>query len=143
LGPRELATLPVFGPPACQATDTALCLNSARFEITGEWRDFAGRTGAAHAVRPEQGRAGLSDSGLLWFFRPDNHEVLVKVLNGCQLNGHYWVFVSAATTVEYELVVRDVESGATRSYPKALGTVPRLTADTTAFPCEIQGPPHS
>ena len=133
---RAITTLTVLPPPACAATDSSLCLNNGRFAVSGEWRDFAGRTGAAHAVPPERGRAGLTDSGLLWFFRPENHEVLVKVLAGCQVNLHYWVFISAATTVEYELVVEDVAHGNTRRYAKALGTTPRLTVDVNAFPCD-------
>jgi hypothetical protein len=124
---RAITTLTVLPPPACAATDSSLCLNNGRFAV---------RTVAAHAVPPERGRAGLTDSGLLWFFRPENHEVLVKVLAGCQVNGQYWVFISAATTVEYELVIEDVAHGNTREYTKALGTTPRLTADVNAFPCD-------
>ncbi len=40
-----------------------------------------------------------NESGLFWFFDDDNWEMLVKVLDGCGTNGHFWVFLAAATDV--------------------------------------------
>ncbi len=38
--------------------------------------------------------------------------MLVKVLDGCAINGHFWVFSAAATDVEYTLTVKDRANGA-------------------------------
>lgn len=125
--------LVVKAPPVCRATETSLCLGGSRFEVTGEWTDFAGNQGTAKAV-PDDFK-GLGNFGVLWFFDQDNPEMVVKVLNGCSNNGYYWVFLSPASTVEYRITVRDVVTGQEKVYGKALNVVPRLTADTRAFPC--------
>ena len=119
--------------PLCEATDTSLCLGNGRFEVTGEWTDFESHHGVAHAA-PDDFK-GLGNYGVLWFFSADNPEMAVKVLNGCSFNGHYWVFLSPASTVEYHITVRDVVTGQQKTYSNALGHVPSLTADTSAFPC--------
>jgi hypothetical protein len=79
-----------------------LCLQGRRFEVTTRWRDFAGNTGVG------QGIALGDDSGWFWFFYPGNVELVVKVLDGRPVNGHFWVFYGALTNVEYELTVRHV-----------------------------------
>ena len=33
--------------------------------------------------------------------------MLVKIVDGCAINGHWWVFGSAATDLRYQLVVDD------------------------------------
>ena len=47
-------------------------------------------------------------SGLLYFFDRDNVEVLVKVLDGCGINGHRWVFVAPVTNLAFRLAVREL-----------------------------------
>ncbi len=44
-----------------------------------------------------------SDSALFYFFCTDNWELLVKVLDGCAINGHLWVYAAASTDVGYTL----------------------------------------
>lgn len=129
----ERAFLEVKAPPVCRATETSLCLGGSRFEVTGNWRDFAGNQGVAKAV-PDDFK-GLGNFGILWFFSQDNPEMAVKVLDGCSYNGYYWVFLSPASTVEYQITVRDVRTGQTKIYGNPLGNVPSLTADTRAFAC--------
>jgi hypothetical protein len=124
--------LEVQEPPVCVVTATSLCLGG-RFEVTGDWTDFAQRSGPMQALA--DGFHGLGDWGVLWFFSPENPELVVKALDGCAVNGHHWIFVSPASTVEYLVQVRDVRSGAVRTYANALGALPELFADTEAFPC--------
>ena len=114
----------------CTAGATTLCLNRERFAVRVGWRDFDDVTGPGR-VAP----AGSDDSGLFWFFDPDNWEVLVKVLDGCAINQHFWVFAAATTDVEYTLRVTDTESGVERSYFNTLGTRAAAITDTGAFPC--------
>ena len=45
------------------------------------------------------------DSAVFYFFNPDNAEVLVKVLNGCAINGHWWVYSAPATDLRYRVAV--------------------------------------
>ena len=58
---------------------------------------------------------------------------MVKVLDGCALNGHHWVFAAATTTVEYTLTVTDTRTGETRVYHNPLGTPAVAIADTSAL----------
>lgn len=112
---------------ACTDVDT-LCLNESRFEVEVEWTDFAGENGIGQVVP-----FSSDDSGLFYFFDADNWELLVKVLRGCNLNDHYWVFSAATTDVEYTLRVTDTLTGQTRSYFNPLGTAAEAVTDVTAF----------
>lgn len=124
--------LEVKEPPVCAVTETSLCLGG-RFEVTGDWIDFAGGQGLAKVVPDDFG--GLGNFGVLWFFSQDNPEMVVKVLDGCSFNGYYWVFLSPASTVEYHISVRDVRTGQVKLYGSPLGRLPSLIADTRAFSC--------
>ena len=39
------------------------------------------------------------------FFSPDNVEVVVKVLDGCSRNGHFWVYAAGLTDLRWRLQV--------------------------------------
>lgn len=119
-------------PFDCMPDDTTLCLRDGRFRVTATWRDFSGGTGVGHVVSTAVG-AGSGDSGLMWFFDPDNWELLVKVLDGCPVTGRFWVFAAATTNVEYELRVEDSRTGDERTYRNPLGERSRAITDTAAF----------
>ncbi|MCP4654979.1 MAG: hypothetical protein GY856_06115 [bacterium] len=112
----------------CTPGATAMCLNDGRFRVEVSWREFTGSTGAGKVVP-----GGGDDSGLFWFFAGDNWEMLVKVLDGCAVNDHYWVFAAATTNVEYNLRVTDTASGRASSYFNALGVSSPAITDTFAF----------
>ncbi len=112
---------------ACSTTDTTLCLNQNRFEITVEWRDFGNRTGVGNAVQL------TSDTGFFWFFKDTNVEVVIKVLNGTSINQHYWVFYGALSNVEYTIRVTDTETGFVKTYFNPLRNFASV-GDTTAIP---------
>ncbi len=114
----------------CVPAEHRLCLQGGRFAVEGEWTTPAGDSGP---VRAAAGRTG--DSGLLWFFRESNWEVMVKVLAGCPVNDRWWVFTSASTNVGYRLTVRDLAAGAERVYESPAGTVAEAVTDTAAFEC--------
>lgn len=120
-------------PAACMDDGSRLCLSGGRFEVRVDWRDATGNTGV--------GRRAVSapDSGLFWFFHPDNWELMVKVIDACDVTNSFWVFAAASTDVEYVLRVTDTESGETRVYTNPLGrTAPAIT-DTSAFrTCETR-----
>ncbi len=49
-----------------------------------------------------------ANASLFYFFEPNNPEMLLKVLNGCSVNGHWWVYGSAATDLPYTIRLRDL-----------------------------------
>ena len=112
----------------CTPGETNLCLNQGRFRIEVDWREFQGGTGPGRTVS-----FATDDSGLFWFFRDANWEQLVKVIDGCAMNGRYWVFAAAPTNVEYTLRVTDTESGDMVEYFNPLGRPAKAIGDTDAF----------
>lgn len=75
-----------------------------------------------------------SQSGLLYFFDRDNVEVLIKVLDGCALNGHRWVFVAPVTDLAFNLFV-DGPGGERWTHTNRLGQTAEARRDTSAFAC--------
>lgn len=112
---------------SCTPSATRLCLRSGRFEVEVDWRTPQGNEGEGHAV------ALTSDTGYFWFFNAANVEMLLKVLNGCGLNGHYWVFAGGLTNVRADITVRDTSTGAVRTYANPQGTPFQPLQDTSAF----------
>ncbi len=112
----------------CQPSDTRLCLREGRFAVEATWRAPSGLVGAARATE-----ARTADAGLLWFFRDSNWELQVKVLDGCAVNGRYWVFAAGTTNVEYDLTVTDLSTGQQASYHNPLGRTAVTITDTGAL----------
>ena len=74
-----------------------------------------------------------AESGDFWFFEPANIEIVVKVLDGCANNGHYWFFAAGLTDVEVTTTVRDRRSGARKTWTNPQGTLFEPIAETEAF----------
>ena len=127
--PREpdqrLSVAPADG---CTPGPQSLCLLDGDFEVTLTWRDPAGNTGSG-SLTP----ARSDTSGALWFFAPDNWEMLIKVIDGCALNDRFWVFAASPTDVETRLRVRHVASGEVLEYFNPLGQTSAPITDTRAF----------
>jgi len=106
---------------------SALCLNHGRFKVRVTWEVVSqGTNGVATPVPLAE------DSGSVWFFSPNNLELLIKVVDGRAFNGHFWVFYGALSDVAYTVTVTDTTTGAVRTYVNAQGTV-ASRADTAAF----------
>ena len=73
-------------------------------------------------------------SALLYFFDPNNVEVLIKVLDGCGVNGHRWVFVAPVTDLAFNLYVES-PAGERWIHRNRLGQTADAAGDTSAFPC--------
>ena len=86
---------------ACVESSTVLCLHEGRYEVKVEFT-ANDETKPARVARPR-----TDDSGLFYFFEPNNWEMLLKVLDACEVNGHHWVFAATASDVGIRLVVRD------------------------------------
>jgi hypothetical protein len=113
----------------CVASSTRLCLNEARFQIEVAWTTATGSQGSGRAIPL------TADTGYFWFFNPANVELVVKVINGCGLGGHYWVFAGGLTDVNTRITVTDVQTGAVKHYNNPQGTAFRPVQDTSAFDC--------
>ena len=118
-------------PGGCLPSDTRLCLDDGRFAVEAQWATPSGAAGSARVAS-----ARTHESGLFWFFEPDNWELQVKVLDGCGLTGHFWVFAAASTNVEYTLTVTDlVAGGAPAVYHHPGGPPAPAINDVEALPC--------
>ena len=139
----EISGVPDDWRGRCRGGLRYLCLRDRRFEVRTHWSnpDVAGELGNGGAVE-----VGISDeSGLFWFFDPANVELVVKVLDGREINGAHWVFFGALSDVEYWLTVRDTATGAARTYhnaPKEMCGQSDLTAFEGAPP-EASGSPST
>lgn len=78
-------------------------------------------------------RFGSTDSGFFWFFNSKNFEVLIKVLNGCPVNGHWWVFFAGTTNQAHRIRVVDLQTLQIKTYIRGLGPPSPAETDTLAF----------
>ena len=75
-------------------------------------------------------------SGLLYFFEPNNAEVLIKVLDGCAFNGYRWVFVAPVTDLAFNLtVVSPNPDEEPWVHSNRLSQTASPKSDTSAFAC--------
>jgi hypothetical protein len=126
----------IFAPIRCAAGTDLLCLGpGGRFEASVAWKNPGnGDTGAGHSV-PLTG-----DTGSFWFFGDQNLELMVKILDGSEVNGQFWVYGGALSNVEYTLTVTDTLTRAVRTYHNPAGQFASL-ADIEAFFTPILDPP--
>lgn len=131
-GPPTILRCGDLDLPAPSETDTTfLGLHDGRFTARVEWSLPSGATGSGTVV-PD---SVTSEGGLFSFFGPENPELLVKVLDGCASNGHFWVLGAAATNVRFVLQITDSVTGASWRHENAANTLAPAFADTRAFPC--------
>ncbi|MEM6701696.1 MAG: Calx-beta domain-containing protein [Acidobacteriota bacterium] len=136
-GVFETTFSPEIAPFVCASDATGVCLNNQRFRVTAGWQDFEGTNGDGQAV-------GLtSDTGYFWFFDEANVEVVVKVLDACAVNNHYWVFAAGLTNTEVNLQVDDSVAGLSKTYFNRLNNDFTPVLDTSAFAtCDVSGRPE-
>lgn len=126
---RDILVLASDPAGTCEPDRGTLCLRDSRYMIrVTSWTDD-GRSGAGSVAY-----AGTNDSGLFWFFDRQNWEVLVKVLDGCALNGHVWVFGASTTDLGYVIHVTDTVTGTFKEYRNEPGRPAAAITDPTAFP---------
>jgi len=73
-------------------------------------------------------------SGLMYFFDRNNAEVLIKVLNGCGVNGKRWVFVAPVTDLAFNLTVQSPD-GTVWQHTNPYQLTALAKSDTAAFDC--------
>jgi hypothetical protein len=116
---------PAGGVP-CVAGATALCLAGARFQVAIAFTGAAGVQGSGNAVPL------TSDTGYFWFFDAGNVEVVLKVIDGRAVNGHWWVFYGSLSSIAYTITVTDTATGEVKTYTNPAGRLASV-ADTSAF----------
>jgi len=119
---------------ACVPGANILCLNSARFSVSVEWKDFSGNTGSGKAIPL------TADTGYFWFFTDTNVELVVKVLDARVINGHFWVFYGALSNVEYRITVIDTVTLEQKTYSNPSGEF-GSAGDTLAFAASVGSTP--
>ena len=115
---------------SCTPTAHTLCLNDHRFAVTASFTDVPQGLPVQATAVPLTG-----DTGYFWFFDPANVELVVKVLDGCAVNGRFWAFAGGLTNVNVLLQVTDTRTGVTQPYSNALGSPFQPVQDASAFPC--------
>ncbi len=112
---------------SCVPDATTLCLSGGRFEVSAT---FASWTGGA---TPAFAESLTAESGMFWFFAPDNLELFVKIVDACVEFDRYWMFAAGLTNLEVELTVRDRWADQEEVYPNPLGNAFELIRDTSSF----------
>ncbi|MEM7355207.1 MAG: CHRD domain-containing protein, partial [Acidobacteriota bacterium] len=110
----------------CFAGPDSLCLNDQRFQVEVDWQT-AGENGIGKSIEVRE------DTGLFYFFSEPNIELAVKVLDGCDINGYYWVFAGGLTDQGVDITVTDTLTGQVQTYSNELGTAFEPIRDTSAF----------
>jgi len=106
----------------------SLYLNGARFAIRALWT-----SGSAGTSGDGIGVPLSTDTGTFWFFSPTNTEVVVKVLDACTVDGHFWIFASGLTNLGVQLTVTDLQTGTTKTYENTDGSPFQPIQDFATF----------
>lgn len=138
-----LAMAELYGTAGvCEASETTLCLpgeslDEPRFSVTVDVDTDVGPGFEGPATALSLDSLGVDRGGLFWFFNPTNPELLVKILDGCNATGHWWVFLSAGTNVRFDVTITDARDGTvvwTHTNPDGQAAVP--VTNTRAFVCD-------
>ena len=128
---------PDSGP--CIPSATTLCIddqpNDRRWQLTVTYNTSQGGSRSGNGDAISLNSLGVAQGGLFWFFDPTNPEMLVKVINACGFNQHFWVFSASTTNVGFNLVVRDTRTGISKGYGNGDGHTAAPVQDVTAFAC--------
>lgn len=123
----------------CAPGPTTLCIDQnagdRRFMIQTSYHtsEGGGRSGAGTAIALSS--LGITDGGLFWFFGATNPEMLIKIIDGCSLTSHFWVFYAATTNVGFTVTVTDTTSGHQAVYENPDQTAAPPVQDSSALSC--------
>ena len=128
LSPGSATRLAAGATTDCEPSGAALTLRGG-YSVSMCYETAQGATGDARDWGLDS-----SQSGLLYFFDRNNAEVLIKVLDGCGVNGHFWVFVAPVTDLAFNLEVSS-PGGEAWTHRNRLGQTADAASDVSAFPC--------
>lgn len=84
-----------------------------RFEVEVEWHDPRSGDRGVGCPLPD---LSTGETGFLWFFQPENIELVIKILDGRVINDHFWLFWGGLSDVEYTIRVTDTSEGTETTY---------------------------
>jgi len=112
----------------CVPDGDTLCLGAGgRFRVEASWTDFEDNTGVGQRAMLQTGRTGS-----MWFFAPDNVELVTKLIDGRQNNGNFWFFYASLSNVQFEIEVTDTDTALSTTYVNPAGSFGSV-GDTDAF----------
>lgn len=114
------------------ACPRAAALLHDRFEVTVLWK----RTLRSGIEQEGNGKAVPIAPNTAWFYfaRPDNPQLLVKIVNACGLPiPRYWVLAGGVTNQEVWITVTDTRRGVSKTYRNAPGVPFETVLDTDAL----------
>jgi hypothetical protein len=112
-----------------------VCLRDGRFEFTGTWTDFANPPNTKPLiwtpVEDINATAGFQTN-------PTGIQIVMRVANGCNLTGTWWIWLGGFTDAGWNITVRDTITGKQRTFSKSrqAGVFPTTTRDSTTFTCD-------
>jgi VWFA-related protein len=114
------------GGGTCKSSSTALCLAGKRFQVEATWKDARGKVSTAKAT-------ALSANTGYFSFVGSSLDLVVKVVDGVSVNGHFWAFYGGLASPEYTVKITDPATGAVMTFVNPQG---RFTSggDTTTLP---------
>ncbi|MBZ0112690.1 MAG: hypothetical protein K8J08_09525, partial [Thermoanaerobaculia bacterium] len=116
----------------CVPDTHRLCMLDDRFALTLQATSQLGlHTGTA--------LPSSDDDGAFYLFEDSNYEIVVKMIDGRDYNGAFWVFYGPLTSLNFDLEVVDTSTGIHKTF-KQRGGQPVSHYDTYAFPT-VGGPP--
>lgn len=119
----QVSTAPLGDDGQCRPTDHMACLG--RFGVEAQGTD-------GEASAPGTAIAAEEDAATFWFFEPAHNELIVKVINGCSINGRFWVFAAGLTQVDVVITVTDTTTGVPKAYQR-VRPPSGMVMDTEAF----------
>lgn len=108
-----------------------LSLLGGRFDVEVAWSDALGGSGVGTGVKLSD------DTGYFWFTDETLVEIPIKVLDGTNINGNFWVFLTGLTDDAFTVTVTDTQTSAVKEYTNALGELTSVS-DIAAFPMETK-----
>jgi len=123
----------------CSPNATTLCIDQnsgdGRFKIQVSYHTTqgGGLSGSGDAIPLSS--MGVTQGGLFWFFAASNPEMLIKILDGCAITQHFWVFFAATTNVGFTVTVTDTMTGHQAFYDNADLHAALPVQDTMALSC--------
>lgn len=130
--PPPETTPAIEGGSGCVISFANLCLAERRFSVEVAVPDPSGVPGVPGVPLLGVAVPLTSEAGSFWVFTPNNLEIIVKVVDGRAVNGHFWIFIGGLSDLEYRVRVIDNLSLKLKDYVNTPGVVASV-ADTSTF----------
>ena len=117
---------PVQPAVECVSSATEICA-LGRFLIRAEWSHEGLDPQAASAI------VDTEQAGRFWFFDAANTELVIKVVDGCDFNQRFWIYLAGLTTLDATVEIVDTVTGAERRYHHSAGSNFTPISDIEAF----------